>query len=108
MTPETLLAMAFPVILGWMGFTWRRAENALEKIDRVSDKVDRVELKVAEEYLTKKDFELHMDRLFGTLGEMKGSLHYLTERVDYHVNEQALESKTLRKRLEQLGERRAD
>ena len=57
---------------------------------------------MAEKYLTKKDFELYMDRLFGTLGEMKEGMQYLTERVDYHVVEQAGESKELRTEIERL------
>ena len=102
MTPETLLAMAVPAILGWMGFTWRRAEAALERAERVADKVDRVELKMAEEYLTKKDFHDGMAQIMGTLTEMKGGMQYLTERVDFHVLEQAGESKELRARIKEL------
>jgi len=58
-----------------------------------------VELKMAEEYLTKKDFELYMDRLFDTLAEMKGAVKYVSDRVDYHVAEQARETKNLREKL---------
>ena len=86
-------------MIGWGGFTWRRAEEALAEARSAADKVDHVELKMAEDYLTKQEFENYMDRLFGTLGEMKDGMKYLTERVDYHVMEQAVESKELRRRL---------
>ena len=95
--------MAVPAILGWMGFTWRRAEAALERAERVADKVDRVELKMAEEYLTKNDFHDGLAQVMGTLKEMKGGMQYLTERVDYHVLEQANESKDLRDQIKKLG-----
>lgn len=86
-------------MIGWGGFTWKRAEEALSQARIAADRVDQVELKVAEKYLTKQEFESYMDRLFGTLGEMKDGMKYITERVDYHVMEQALESKELRRKL---------
>ena len=86
-------------MIGWGGFTWKRAEEALSQARIAADRVDRVELKVAEKYLTKQEFESYMDRLFGTLSEMKDGMKYITERVDYHVMEQALESKELRRKL---------
>jgi len=89
-------------MLGWGGFTWRKAEAALERAERAADKTDQLELKMAEHYLTKKDFELHMDRLFSVLHEMKDGMGYLTERVDYHVSEQASESKELRDEIDRL------
>ena len=86
-------------MIGWGGFTWKRSEEALAQARAAADKVDNVELKMAEKYLTKQEFETYMDRLFGTLGEMKDGMKYITERVDYHVMEQAIESKELRRRL---------
>ena len=86
-------------MIGWGGFTWKRSEEALAQARAAADKVDHVELKMAEKYLTKQEFETYMDRLFGTLGEMKDGMKYITERVDYHVREQALESKELRRKL---------
>lgn len=87
-------------LLGWGGFTWKRAEDALFAARNASDLANRVELKVAENYLSKKEFEIYMDRLFGTLAEMKDGMQYLTERVDYHVTEQAKESKQLRDQVD--------
>ena len=87
-------------MIGWGGFTWKRAEDALITARRASDQVSQVELKMAEEYLTKKDFETYMDRLFDTLAEMKSAVNYVSDRVDYHVTEQARETRDLRARLE--------
>ena len=100
-------------VLGWGGFTWRRAEDAIaraikagDRVDRLeikmTESVDRLEVKMAEKYLTKQEFQAYMDRLFETLGEMKGGMRYLTERVDYHVTEQAGESKALKAEIERL------
>lgn len=89
-------------VLGWGGFTWRRAEDAITHAIRAGDRVDRLEVKIAENYLTKVEFQAYMDRLFETLGEMKGGMQYLTERVDYHVTEQAMESRELRNKIKDL------
>ena len=89
-------------VLGWGGFTWRRAEDAVTHAIKAADRVDRLEVKIAENYLTKAEFQGYMDRLFETLGEMKGGMQYLTERVDYHVIEQAGESKDLKAEIERL------
>lgn len=97
MTPEAILGFCVPAVLGWMGFTWRRAEKALESAERVADKVDKVELKMAEQYLTKADFELSMERLF------KGFAR-LEEKIDYHVFEQDRNIKNLKARLREHGD----
>lgn len=89
----------FAAVLGWGGFTWRRAEDAITRSISAGDRVDRLELKIAEKYLTKAEFDADMNRLFSTLGEMKAdqqrqsdeirvSQQYLVERIDYHVAEQ--------------------
>lgn len=99
--PEYFIVAMFTMVMGWGTFTWRKAESALDKAERVADRTDRLELKIAEQYLTKRDFELQMDRLFGVLSEMKDGMGYLTERVDFHVSEQASETKQLRAELDQ-------
>jgi len=91
-------------VLGWGGFTWRKAEDAITHAIKAADRVDRLEVKIAENYLTKQEFQAYMDRLFETLGEMKNGMHYLTERVDYHVTEQAGESKQLKAEIKRLRE----
>lgn len=88
--------------LGWGGFTWRKSEDALVRAIQTSDRVDKLEVKIAENYLTKQEFQVYMDRLFGTLGEMKGGMQYLTERVDYHITEQSGESKRLKAEIDRL------
>ena len=88
--------------LGWGSFTWRRSEDAISRAMKASDRVDRLEVKIAENYLTKDEFQAGLDRLFVTLGEMKGGMQYLTERVDYHVTEQAGESKMLKSEIDRL------
>jgi len=89
-------------LLGWGGFTWKRAEDALFVARQAADQVGKVELKMAEEYLTKKDFETYMDRLFDTLAEMKAAVKYVSDRVDYHVSEQAEETRGLRKEVQRF------
>ena len=91
--------------LGWGGFTWRKAEDAISHAIKAADRIDRLEVKIAENYLTKQEFQGYMDRLFETLGEMKGGMQYLTERVDYHVTEQAGESKELKAEIRRLRDR---
>jgi len=81
-------------LLGWGGFTWRRAEDALFAARAAADQVDRVELKMAEKYLTKQEFELSMERLFGILDRFE-------EKLDYHVYEQERNIKNLKNRLQQ-------
>ena len=90
------------MVMGWGSFVWKKAEAAIEKAERVSDRTDRLEIKLAENYLTKREFELQMDRMFGVLSEMKDGMGYLTERVDYHVSEQAGESKALKAEIRRL------
>jgi len=81
-------------LLGWGGFTWRRAEDALFAARAAADQVDRVELKMAEKYLTKQEFELSIERLFGILDRFE-------EKLDYHVYEQERNIKNLKNRLQQ-------
>ena len=103
--PEYFVGIVITAVLGWGGFTWRRAEDAITAAIKAGDRVDRLEVKIAENYLTKVEFQGYMDRLFETLGEMKGGMQYLTERVDYHVTEQAGESKALKAEIEKLRDR---
>lgn len=58
-----------------------------------ADQVDRVELKMAEKYLTKQEFEITMERLFGTLARFE-------EKLDSHVYEQDQNIKGLKRRLQ--------
>jgi hypothetical protein len=80
-------------LLGWGGFTWKRAEDALVVARATADQIDKLELKMAERYLTKADFELSMDRLFGTLDRFE-------QKLDYHVVEQDQYIKRLKNKLQ--------
>lgn len=90
--PEYLVAALLTAILGWGGFTWRRAEHAVEVALRANDATDKLELKLAEKYLTKEEFEMNMERLFKTLARFE-------EKLDYHVFHQAEDIQRLRGRL---------
>lgn len=95
--PEPLFAAIVAFVIGWGGFTWRRAEAAMEAADKVSNSVDKLELKLAEKYLTKDEFEHQMERLFKVLGRLE-------EKLDFHVYNQTQDLKTLRYRLSQYEE----
>lgn len=90
--PEYILATITTLVLGWGGFTWRRSEQALDAAMKASDATDKLELKLAEKYLTKDEFEYQMERLFKTLSRFE-------EKLDYHVYGQAQDIQHLRKRL---------
>lgn len=81
-------------LMGWGGFTWKKAEEALTQARQTSDQIDKLELKVAEHYLTKADFELSMNRLFKTLARFE-------EKLDYHVYNQEERIAELRGRLKE-------
>ena len=66
--------MVTTAILGWSGFTWRRSEEAVKSAMNASDAVDRLELKLAEKYLTKEEFVLQMDRLFSAIARIEEKL----------------------------------
>lgn len=97
MLPESLLVMVLPLALGWMGFTWRRTEAAHREITGVINKIDTVELKMAEQYLTKADFELSMERLF------KG-FERIEKKIDFHVYDQSESIRDLKRRLKDRGD----
>lgn len=82
MLPEYILAAMVTAVLSLGGFTWRRAEKAIDAAQAAADATDRLELKLAENYLTKDEFDLQMERLFKTLARFE-------EKLDYHVYAQA-------------------
>lgn len=97
--PEFLIAAITSTVLGWGALTWKKSEQAKEVAEKALHKIDSVELKVAEGYITKRDLEQTMDRLFDSISEMKGDVKYLSERMDFHVNDQAAELSKLREQL---------
>lgn len=98
MFPEFVIAAVTSSVLGWGAMTWRKSEQAKEVAEQALHKIDSVELKVAEEYITKRDFEQTMGRLFDSISEMKADVKHLSERMDFHVNDQAAEIRKLRER----------
>ena len=82
MLPEYLLAAMATAVLGWGGFTWKRADEALRVAQRATDMTDKLELKLAEKYLTKDDFNGQMERLFKTLARLEQKLDYTLHHVD--------------------------
>lgn len=89
MLPEYIVAAMVTAALGWGGFTWRRAEQAIDIARAAADATDKLELKLAEKYLSKEEFEITMDRLFKTLGRLE-------EKLDFHVFNQAQNAVNLR------------
>lgn len=92
MLPEYILATMAAALLGWGRFTWKKAEDALTAARAAADQVDKLELKVAETYLTKEDFDHYMDRLFKTLSRFE-------DKLDYHVYQQDERINDLKSRL---------
>lgn len=92
MLPEYILATMAAALLGWGSFTWKRAEDALLQARVASDQIEKLELKVAETYLTKADFDQYMDRLFNTLIRFE-------DKLDYHVYQQDERIQDLKARL---------
>lgn len=72
--PIEFFAIMATAMLGWGGFTWSRAEKALDAAERSSDRTDKLELKLAEKYLTKEEFDMQMERLFSTLARLESKL----------------------------------
>jgi len=97
--PEFVIAAVTSSVLGWGALTWRKSEQAKEAAEIALHKIDQIELKVAEEYLSKKDFDQSMDRMLDGLKEIKQDMKYLTERMNYHIDEQGGEIKALRERV---------
>lgn len=92
MLPEYILAAMVTAVLGWGGFTWRRADHAVDIARAAADATDKLELKLAEKYLSKEEFEITMDRLFKTLGRLE-------EKLDFHVFNQTHDTAILRHRM---------
>lgn len=80
--PEYLIALALTTALGAASFLLRR-------IDGVDSRVDKLELKVAETYVTKETMYRILDRLEGSLSRME-------EKLDAHVFEDPEMIKRLR------------
>jgi hypothetical protein len=84
--PEYLVATITAALLSWGGFTWKKAEAALKTAQEAESQVDRVELKMAENYLTRKEFDLSMDRIFSTLERLE-------KKLDFHLSDRTREKR---------------
>ncbi len=71
--PEYFIAVIISAIAG--GYTLLQ-----HKVDATDDKIDRLELKVSETYLSKSDVQNQFIRLWDTL-------HRMEEKLDAHVSE---------------------
>ena len=84
--------MITTAVLGWSGFTWRRSEEAINAAMSASDAVDKLELKLAEKYLTKEEFVLQMDRLFSAI-----------TRIEEKLDNSIVQNQVLRNLYKQAG-----
>ena len=75
--PEYLVALILSAIAG--GYTMLQ-----RKIDSTDEKIDRLELKVSEQYVSKSDVSNQFLRLWDTL-------HRMEEKLDAHVSENKVE-----------------
>lgn len=120
--PESLLIMISTALLGWGTFTWRRAEDALHVARRSIDATDRLEVKVAENYVTKEDLKDSIETIMHEFTRtredistgfslIRGShkeatyqtneaIHRLEDKVEHYVSEQAQRNRDYRSRIE--------
>jgi hypothetical protein len=68
--PEWLLALVASSVLSGVGLTWRR-------IGEVNDRVDKLEVKLAEEYATKTDVDTAFDKVDKALCRFENKLDSL-------------------------------
>jgi hypothetical protein len=92
MIPEYLVVIMVTTVVSWGGFTWRRSEYAVDIAKKSFEKTDKLELKLAEQYLTKNDFDAHMARLFVTLDRLEA-------KMDTRMTEHTFELKAIYSRL---------
>jgi hypothetical protein len=119
--PEYVFGFVATALLGWGGFVWRRAEDALIAARENAEAVDKLEVKLAEQYVTKEEFRYAIDNVLSeftrtraeishgfdvmrnyhkeSYESMSKFLHRLEDKVDYHISEQTQESKELRNKL---------
>jgi predicted transcriptional regulator of viral defense system len=96
--PEYVLVIMVTTVLGWGSFTWRRAEYAADVAKKSFERTDKLELKLAEQYLTKMDFDAHMARLFVVLDRLE-------VKMDTRMTEHTFELKTIYSKLNNLDSR---
>jgi len=72
--PEYLMAAGVAAMLSLFGVSFR-------KIDAADRRMDQLELKVAERYVTKEEFRLQFQELFKVLARLE-------DKIDAHVSEE--------------------
>lgn len=82
--PEYLLAAGISVMMGLFGLSFR-------KIDAADRRMDRLELKVAENYVTKEEFREQFKALFVTLARLE-------DKIDAHVSEEPLKIESIKRK----------
>ena len=80
--PEHILAAAVAVLMSLFGVSFR-------KIDQADRRMDALELKVAENYVTKAEFREQFVLLFKTLSRLE-------DKIDAHVSEDARKIETIK------------
>jgi hypothetical protein len=95
--PEYILAGLISVVMGWGAFTWKKAETALEASQRAESKTDKLELKIAENYLTREEFEHQMERLFKTLERLEEKLDFTLYEKHKDLTQVRAQMETYRK-----------
>ena len=73
--PEFVIAAVCRSVLGWGAFTFERSKVAKAVAEMALQKIDSVELKVAEDCNTKHDFEGAINRLLDSMSEIKKTLN---------------------------------
>lgn len=66
MIPAIVAAM-----LGWGGFTWKKIEDALNTANKSQDLVDKLEIKLAEKYVTKEELKDNIKVIAQEIGRMR-------------------------------------
>jgi hypothetical protein len=99
MISEFVIGLVGTVVLGWGTFTWQRSERAIELAKAAQDSTGKLELKLAEQYLTKGEFEAQMERLFSTLNRFE-------EKLDNYAFSQAQTISNLQGKVQTLDRRR--
>ena len=82
--PEYIFVFIASGIFSILGLT-------LNKFDKADRRLDALELKVAEKYVTKEDFNMRFDNLLKVLNRLE-------EKVDAHVSEDADRIKNMKQR----------
>ena len=84
--PEYVMAAGVAALLSLFGVSFR-------KIDAADRRMDQLELKVAEKYVTKEEFRQQFQELFRVLARLE-------DKIDAHVSEKALKIEAIKKKYD--------